>query len=94
MSWVNWTTLWNKTVADVTGRISSVHKFLARQRPKRRLRLAETLSLGEKRFLAIVQFQHQEFLVGGTGQSIALLAKLNVCADRQGCVDGMREDGV
>jgi flagellar biogenesis protein FliO len=39
--------------------------------------LSETLSLGEKRFLAVVQFQQQEFLVGGTGSSIALLAKLN-----------------
>jgi flagellar biogenesis protein FliO len=41
------------------------------------LRLTETLSLGEKRFLAVVQFQQQEFLVGGTGNSIALLARLD-----------------
>jgi flagellar biogenesis protein FliO len=50
---------------------------LDRRRSARRLRLSETLSLGEKRFLAVVQFQQQEFLVGGTGSSIALLARLN-----------------
>jgi flagellar biogenesis protein FliO len=33
--------------------------------------------LGEKRFLAVVEFQQQEFLVGGTGNSIALLARLD-----------------
>jgi len=54
-----------------------VWKSLDRGRSARRLRLSETLSLGEKRFLAVVQFQQQEFLVGGTGNSIALLAKLN-----------------
>jgi flagellar biogenesis protein FliO len=54
-----------------------LRKSLDRRRSARRLRLSETLSLGEKRFLAVVQFQQQEFLVGGTGSSIALLAKLN-----------------
>ena len=57
--------------------VSRVHKGFERRRSARRLRLSETLSLGEKRFLAVVQFQQQEFLVGGTGNSIALLAKLN-----------------
>jgi len=54
-----------------------LRKSLDRRHSARRLRLSETLSLGEKRFLAVVQFQQQEFLVGGTGSSIALLAKLN-----------------
>jgi len=54
-----------------------VRQSFDRRRSVRRLRLSETLSLGEKRFLAVVQFQQQEFLVGGTGSSIALLAKLN-----------------
>ena len=54
-----------------------LRKSFDRRRSAHRLRLSETLSLGEKRFLAVVQFQQQEFLVGGTGSSIALLAKLN-----------------
>jgi len=45
-------------------------------RRERRLRLCETLSLGEKRFLAVVQVERQEFLVGGSGNSICLLAQL------------------
>jgi flagellar biogenesis protein FliO len=42
----------------------------------RRLRVCETLSLGERRFLAVIEFDHQEFLVGGTGNSLELLARL------------------
>lgn len=46
------------------------------KRRERRLRLCETLALGEKRFLAVVSFKQQEFLVGGTSHSIALLTRL------------------
>lgn len=45
-------------------------------RPPRRLRLCETLSLGEKRFIAVVRYDRQQFLVGGTANSIALIARL------------------
>jgi flagellar biogenesis protein FliO len=64
----------------LTAHAAGVHQTLRRRRTVRRLRLSETLSLGEKRFLAVVQFQQQEFLVGGTGNSIALLAKLDAPA--------------
>jgi flagellar biogenesis protein FliO len=47
-----------------------------RKRPVRQLRLCETLGLGERRFLAVVQFGGLKFLIGGTGSSVALLAKL------------------
>ena len=45
-------------------------------RPARELRLRETLALGERRFLAVVEYEAQRFLIGGTGSSLALLAKL------------------
>ena len=45
-------------------------------RKGRRLRVCETLSLGERRFLAIIEFDRQEFLVGGSGNSLELLARL------------------
>ena len=45
-------------------------------RSARRLRVCETLSLGERRFLAVIEFDHQEFLVGGSGNSLELLARL------------------
>lgn len=45
-------------------------------RRSRRLRVCETLSLGERRFVAIIEFDRQEFLVGGGGNSFSLLARL------------------
>jgi len=42
----------------------------------RRLRVAETVSLGEKRFVSILQVDGEQFLVGGSPSSVVLLAKL------------------
>jgi flagellar biogenesis protein FliO len=44
----------------------------------RTLKLCETLPLGDKRFLAVVQFNHQRLLIGSTSQSICLLQQLDV----------------
>jgi flagellar biogenesis protein FliO len=44
--------------------------------PQRRLRLCENLSLGERRFVAVIEFEKARFLVGGTATSLALLARL------------------
>lgn len=46
------------------------------RRDRRRLRLRETLSLGERRLVAIVQCDRKEFLVAATGQTVSLLAPL------------------
>ena len=64
---------WSSALA----RLKVAQRRLVRGRRERRLRLRETLSLGERRFLAVVEFQQQEFLVGGTSSSIALLARLS-----------------
>lgn len=42
----------------------------------RRLRISETLSLGERRFVAILEFDGQEFLLAGCANSLELLARL------------------
>ena len=47
------------------------------KRPARKLRLCESLALGERRFVAVIEFEQRQFLVGGTGQSLVLLAKLD-----------------
>ena len=47
-----------------------------RRQPHRQLRCCESLSLGEKRFVAVVQFEQMRFLVGGTASSIALISQL------------------
>ena len=45
-------------------------------RPERQLRLCESLALGEKRFLAVVEFEQQKLLIGGTSNSLVMLATL------------------
>lgn len=49
-------------------------------RRARRLHLRETLSLGERRMVAIVECDDREFLVGATGQSVSLLSPLGAPA--------------
>ncbi len=44
---------------------------------KRRLQVADTVSLGEKRFVAVVQVDGRHFLLAGGPTNIALLAQLN-----------------
>jgi hypothetical protein len=46
------------------------------QTSTRRMRVAETISLGEKRFLAVVEVDGCQFLVGGGASSVAVLAQL------------------
>jgi flagellar biogenesis protein FliO len=46
------------------------------RRNARRLRVSETISMGNRGYLAVIQFEQQRFLVGGTTNSIALLAQL------------------
>jgi flagellar biogenesis protein FliO len=43
----------------------------------KRLALCETVSLGDKRFLAIVKVDGQQFLVGGAAGSVSMLAEIN-----------------
>jgi len=45
-------------------------------RTPRRLRLCESVSLGEKRVVAVIQYETQKFLVGAGAHSVSLLARL------------------
>jgi len=47
-----------------------------RARRPRRLRLCESLPLGERRFVAVIEFDQARFLVGGTSGSLVLLSRL------------------
>jgi flagellar biogenesis protein FliO len=64
-----------------TGLLSRVRAWLqARQLARsgsRRLRVAETVSLGEKRFVAVVQVDGRHFLLAGGPTNIVLLAQLD-----------------
>ena len=64
---------------------SKVAAFLRRiaalataHRRERRLRLCELLSLGEKRFIAVVEYGEERFLLAGTPQNISLLKRLDM----------------
>ncbi len=68
-------------------------------RGSKRLRLCESLPLGERRFVAVIEFEDSRFLIGGTSNSLALLAPLKgrmeePCLDRSSQVAAMgaRED--
>ncbi|HZP04913.1 MAG TPA: flagellar biosynthetic protein FliO [Terracidiphilus sp.] len=42
----------------------------------KQLRVAETISLGEKRFVALVDIEGQKFLIGGGASGVSLLTQL------------------
>jgi flagellar biogenesis protein FliO len=46
------------------------------QHKRRSLFIKETAGLGERRFVAVLQFERQRFLIGGSPGSVTLLAHL------------------
>ena len=52
------------------------------RRTPRRLRLCESLPLGERRFVAVVEFDRERFLLGGTTSSLVLLSRLEKADSR------------
>jgi flagellar biogenesis protein FliO len=65
--------LWSAFVAA----FRTVRARLAAARPERRLRVCESVPLGEKRFLAVVKFERNRFLIGCTANSVVLLTRLD-----------------
>jgi flagellar biogenesis protein FliO len=57
-------------------RLQSLWIRVSAPRRERRLRLSESLALGEKRLLAVVEFEEQRFLVAATPGHITLLQAL------------------
>lgn len=58
----------------------------------RRLKVAEIVSLGEKRFISILQVDGEQFLIGGSPSTIVLLAKLEARSESPGVEE--RENAV
>lgn len=46
------------------------------QRRPRKLQVVEVAGLGEKRFVAVVSFGREKFLIGGAAASVSLLTRL------------------
>jgi flagellar protein FliO/FliZ len=63
-------------VAKALGHVFSWMRKKYKLTATKRLRLAETLNLGEKRFVALVSVEGREFLIGGGATGVSLLAQL------------------
>ena len=46
------------------------------QKKRKALSIRETASLGERRFVAVIQFERQRFLIGASPSSVTLLTQL------------------
>ena len=66
---------------QVSTQAVSACRWLERKRTQqlasRRIRVSDTVSLGEKRFVSIVQVDGVQFLIGGSAGGVSLLAKLD-----------------
>jgi hypothetical protein len=68
--------VWTVLAPLMTQIRSWTQQKLRPQQGKRRLRVCESVSLGEKRFVAVIQVDSEQFLVGGSSSSVATLAHL------------------
>jgi hypothetical protein len=70
-----------KAVRQATGLLSQLWLWIQAKKLERtklrRLQVVETVSLGEKRFVAVVQVDSMQFLIGGGPTAVSLLAQLN-----------------
>jgi flagellar biogenesis protein FliO len=70
-----------KTIQNAAGLLSRAWEWIrTRQMARsntRRLQVTSTVSLGEKRFVAVIQVDGLQFLVGGGASNVALLAQLD-----------------
>lgn len=66
---------------NTTGLLSKLWLWLMEKQrahsQSKTLKLEETLSLGQKRFVAVIQVNGERYLVGGGATDVALLAKLD-----------------
>jgi flagellar biogenesis protein FliO len=67
--------MWGTVVASLGERVRTAFSRISFNR-RRGLRLCESLSLGNKRLVAVVECDDQRFLVGVTAESISLLQSL------------------
>src|SRR5215475_818236 len=69
-----------KMLASISRCITHLATLLRRVRVRktpRSLQICETLSLGDRRVLLVVQVERRRLLIGATNQSIALLDRLD-----------------
>jgi hypothetical protein len=58
-------------------RSATLRSLISRARgPRKALRVRESAALGDRRFISIIQFERQRFLIGSSPGSVTLLARL------------------
>lgn len=67
---------WRAIVVWLAAASSWLRKQFGSRRSRKRLRVCETVSLGDKRFVAVIEVDGEQFLVGGASNSVATLARL------------------
>jgi flagellar biogenesis protein FliO len=69
--------VWSRTLLHHTWSILKWIMLRAKeQQTRKNLRICETVSLGEKRFVAVVQVDDERFLIGGSSSAVSLLTRL------------------
>ena len=76
-------------LADVARSLWKQLLRMKRGRP-RSLRLCESLPLGDRRFVAVVEYEQTRFLIGGTSGSLILLAELGTRSEEKRVPDESR----
>jgi len=61
---------------SVANAISWIIHRTRTQQGRKMLKVCESVSLGEKRFVAVVQVASERFLIGGASTSVSMLARL------------------
>ncbi len=64
------------------------HQKLKSHQTRKRLRVCETVSLGEKRFVAVIEVDGKQFLVGGSPNSVTTMACLEPAQTISDGLDG------
>ena len=71
----------------------SIERLVQTHQARKRLRLCETISLGEKRFIAVVQVDGKQLLVGGATNGLSVLANLESSSTFSNMLQRRLEEG-
>jgi hypothetical protein len=71
----------------------SIERLVQTHQARKRLRLCETISLGEKRFIAVVQVDGKQLLVGGATNGLSVLANLESSSTFSNLLQRRLEEG-
>ncbi len=88
------TVFWNSVTAFFLQAWNWAQQRMKSHQVRKRLRVCETVSLGEKRFVAVIQVDGQQFLVGGSSTSVSTLAQLEPARDFSDVLQRSCEQGL